>query len=116
MTAHLLYEPCATRTQNKDSTMTNKAHPSLEVAILASRFGNPGPQLEIRLPRGSNHRVVKAELHRLAAVLELATPADESWAVHIEAFHDARGRVYLELFEKSSAEAARAMALKKAVT
>lgn len=89
----------------------------MEVVILARRLGSPEPQLEIRLPRGSNHRVVKAELHRLAAVLELATPVDESWVVHIEAFHDARGRVYLELFEKSPAEAARAMAfLKKAVT
>lgn len=93
-----------------------KAHPCMEVAILASRLGSPEPQLEIRLPLGSNHRVVKAELHKLAAVLELATPADESWVVHIEAFYDARGWVYLELFEKSAAEAARAMALlKKAV-
>jgi hypothetical protein len=89
----------------------------MEVAILARRLGSPEPQLEIRLPHGSNHRVVKAELHKLAAVIELATPAGESWGVHIEAFHDARGRVYLELLEKSSAEAARAMALlKKAIT
>jgi hypothetical protein len=63
-----------------------KAHPRMEVAILSRRLGRPEPQLEIRLPHGSNHRVVKAELHKLAAILELATPVGESWVVHIEVF------------------------------
>jgi hypothetical protein len=92
-----------------------KAHSCIEVAILTSRFGNPEPQLEIRLPHGSNHRAVKAELHKLAAALEQATPPAERWTVHTECFHDARGRVYLELFEASPAEATRAMVLLRAI-
>lgn len=89
--------------------------PDMEMAIFTSRFGNPEPQVEIRLPHGSNYRAVKAELYKLAAALEQATPAAERWIVHTECFHDARGRVYLELFEASPAEAARAMALLRAI-
>jgi len=90
-------------------------HPSMEVTLLASRFGNPEPQLEIRMPPGFNYRAVRAELHKLAATLELATPAGERWIVHTESFHDARGRLYLELFEGTPDEAARAMVILRKV-
>lgn len=92
-----------------------KIDPNIVVAILASRFGNPEPQLEIQMPPGSLYRAVNAELHKLAAMLELATPAGERWVVRTEAFYDARGRVYLELHEGSPAEVTRAMATLKRI-
>jgi hypothetical protein len=87
--------------------------PNMEVAILASRLGIREPQLEVQLPHGSSYRAVNAELHKLAAAVELATPAHERWIVHTEPFYGGRGRVYLELFEGSAAEIARAMAVLK---
>lgn len=88
-----------------------KLHPSVEALLFASRFGAPEPQLEIRLPRGTDHHALQAELAKLAAALEQATAPAERWIVRTECFHDARGRVYLELFEASPAETARGMAL-----
>jgi hypothetical protein len=87
-----------------------------EVSLLSSRFGSPLPQLVIQLPHGSTYRMLNAELHLLAAAIELVTPVDERWTLHIEALYDARGSIYIQLFEGSEAEAARAMnVLKKAV-
>ncbi len=76
-----------------------------------SRYGTPEPQIEIRLPKGASHRQLSAELHRLAAEVELATPERERWLVQTERFYDGRGRVYLELADGSAAEAERGMAV-----
>jgi hypothetical protein len=53
---------------------------------------------------------VKAALHKLAAEIELATPASERWCVNTEDYNES-GRVYLELADATPAEAARGMAL-----
>jgi len=63
------------------------------------------------LPRGTHHRVVKAALLKLAADVELATPASEGWCVNIEEYTDASGRVYLELANATPEEAERGMAM-----
>jgi hypothetical protein len=55
---------------------------------------------------------VKAALHRLAAEIELATPASERWCVNTEDESES-GRVYLELDDATPAEAAREMAMLK---
>jgi len=80
-----------------------------------SRYGTPEPQIELRLPKGANHRLVSAALHKLAADVELATPERERWIVQTESFYDARGRVYLELSDATATEADRALALLKAL-
>lgn len=103
------YRVCA------DARTTSGMTDSTEVVTTVSqdenRYGNPEPQIEIRLPTGMSHRYVSAELHKLAAQIELATPARERWTVQTENFYDARGRVYLELADATPAEAARAMAM-----
>ena len=53
---------------------------------------------------------MKAALHKLAAEIELVTPASERWCVNTEDFNES-GRVYLELADATPAEAARGMAL-----
>lgn len=75
-----------------------------------SSYETPQPQIEVRFPAGSYHRVVKASLYRLAAEIETATAAREHWNVEIEVFGDTWGRVYLELSKGDAAEVERAMA------
>ena len=78
-----------------------------------SRYGTAEPQIEIRLAKGTSHRLVSAALHQLASDVELATPERERWIVQTESFYDARGRVYLELADATPAEAERGMAMLK---
>ena len=92
-----------TRSQN---TQTTKM-----VSQGESRHGTAEPQIEILLPKGTNHRLVNAALHKLAAEIELATPERERWIVQTESFYDARGRVYLELADATPAEPERGLAL-----
>lgn len=61
-----------------------------------SRYGTAESQIEIRLPKGTSHRLVSAALHKLVADVELATPEREREIVQTESFYDARGRVYLD--------------------
>ena len=77
-----------------------------------SRYGTPEPQIALRFPKGTSYRVVKAALHKLAAEIELATPASERWCVNTEDFNES-GRVYLELADATPAEAARGMEMLK---
>jgi hypothetical protein len=92
-----------TTSQNTQTTKT--------VSQGESRYGTAEPQIEIRLPKGTNQRLVNAALHKLAADVELATPERERWIVQTESFYDARGRVYLELADATPAEAERGMAM-----
>ena len=94
-----------TTSQNTQTTKT--------VSQGESRYGTAEPQIEIRLPKGTSHRLVSAALHKLAADVELATPERERWIVQTESFYDARGRVYLELADATPAEAERGMAMLK---
>jgi hypothetical protein len=77
-----------------------------------SRYGRPEPQIELRLPKGTSYRAVKAALHKLAADVELATSATERWCVNTKD-HNESGRVCLELAGTTPAQAARGMALLK---
>ena len=63
----------------------------------------------------THHRTLNAALHRLAADVELATPASERWCVQSEAFYDDRGIVYLELADATATEADRGMAVLRAL-
>lgn len=92
-------------------TTTKNTQATTTLSLAESRYGSPEPQIELRFPKGTSHRVVKAALHTLAADVELATPANERWIVHTETYYDDRGRVHLELAEATPAEAERAMAL-----
>ena len=76
----------------------------------------PQPQIEIRLPKGTHHRTLNAALHRLAADVELATPAAERWCVQHEAFCDDRGIVYHELADATPAEAQCGTAVLRGIT
>lgn len=87
--------------------------PTTTISQGESRYGNAEPQIALRYPKGTHHRVVKAALLKLAAEIELATPANEGWNVEIDVFYDACGRVYLELSDATPTESARAMALLK---
>jgi hypothetical protein len=62
-----------TTSQNTQTTKT--------VSQGESRYGTAEPQIEIRLPKGTSHRLVSAALHQLAADVELATPERERWIV-----------------------------------
>jgi hypothetical protein len=92
------------------STTTKITQATTTVSQGESRYGTPEPQIALRFPKGTNYRVVKAALHKLAAEIELATPASESWCVNTEDYNET-GRAYLELADATPAEVARAIAL-----
>jgi hypothetical protein len=79
--------------------------------LTTSRSGHPLPVLDVRLPRGSHHRLVSATLHELAAKVERATAAGEGWVIYTEQHADEGGRVVVELAQATEAEAARALAM-----
>jgi len=92
------------------STTKNTQAATTTVSQGESRYGTPEPQIALRFPKGTSYRVVKAALHKLAADVELATPANERWCVNTEEFNES-GRVYLELADATPAEAARGTAM-----
>lgn len=77
------------------STTTKNTPATVTVSQGESRYGTPEPQIAVRFPKGTSYCVVKATLHKLAAEIELATPASERWCVNTEDFNES-GRVYLE--------------------
>ena len=83
----------------------------IQVSTGASRYGNPEPQIDLRAPKGTPHRKVRAALFALAAEVELETPRQEGWIVQIEPLSDETGRVYLELMSGEDPEVARGLAL-----
>ena len=88
------------------STTTKNTLATKTVSQGESRYGTPEPQIALRFPKGTSYRVVKAALHKLAAEIELATPANEHWCVNTEDYNES-GRVYLELADATPAEAVR---------
>jgi hypothetical protein len=64
------------------STTTKNTQATKTVSQGESRYGTPEPQIALRFPKGTSYRVVKAALHKLAAEIELATPASERWCVN----------------------------------
>jgi hypothetical protein len=88
---------------------------TMTVSLAKGEYATPRPELEIRLPKGTHFRQQSAVMHRIAAEVELATPAREGWVVQTEALYDDRCRVYLELVVGDDAEAERGMTLLRAV-
>ena len=80
-----------------------------------SQYGTARPQIEVRVPKGTYFRKLKAALHALAAEVERATPSQEKWVVEIDAFSDDRGQVSLELVNGDAAEEQRGLALLRQV-
>jgi hypothetical protein len=80
------------------------------VSMGRSEYGTPQPQMELRFPRGTHHRVLTAALHALAADIELATPSTLHWCVQMDAGNES-GRVYLELAKGTDDEAERGLSL-----
>jgi len=83
----------------------------IQVTTGVSRYGNPEPQIELRAPKGTPHRQVRAALFALAAEVELETPQHEGWIVQIDPLSDESGRVYLELMNCEEPEVARGLDL-----
>lgn len=88
---------------------------NINVSLAHSRYGTAQPQVEVRYPRGTHYRVVRAALYALAAKLETATPVGDNWVVEVDAFGDESGRVYLELVKADDAETKRGLALLRKV-
>jgi hypothetical protein len=108
----------ATPRREREDTMkttSQNTEPTKTITLGTSQYGNLQPQIEVRMPMGTHYRVAKATLLKLAAELELATPAREGWVVQISDHAETRGWVYLELADGSEAEAARGMELLKSV-
>lgn len=94
------------------STTTKNTQATKTVSQGESRYGSPEPQIALRFPKGTSYRVVKAALHKLAAEIELATPASECWCVNTEDFNES-GRVHVELAHATPEEVERGMAMLK---
>jgi len=94
-----------------DTTKKAIGSATIKVGQAASRYGTPEPQIEVRTPKGTHFRKLRATLHMLAAEAELATPAGEGWVVQTDATSDERGRIYLELADGNEQEAARGLEL-----
>ncbi len=75
------------------STTTTNTLATKTVSQGESRYGTPEPQIALRFPKGTSYRVVKATLHKLAAEIELATPASERWCVKHRGLQRERARV-----------------------
>ena len=93
------------------NTLKGRIEATRAVTLGVGHFSTPEPQIEVTIPSDTHFRVLKAELHRLAAEAELATPADQDWLVQTEVISDRRGRVYLELIEGRGAEVEAGMKL-----
>lgn len=57
------------------ATKTKNTQPTTTISQAESHYGNAEPQIALRFPRGTHHRVLKAALHKLAADVELAERA-----------------------------------------
>ncbi len=87
----------------------------LSVDLRSDPFGSPEPCLEVRLPKGTPARTLRATLHRILAEVEAATPESESWTVHLEWLsgwpRTAGGVIRIQLDDGSPEEGERAHAV-----
>lgn len=88
---------------------------TINVSVAHSRYETPQPQVELRYPRGTHYRVVRAALYALASELESATSVRDRWVIEVDAFGDERGRVFLDLIQGSEPEVERGLALLRKV-
>lgn len=75
----------------------------------------PQPQISVTAPKGSAHRALNAELHRVAGLVELHSDGQGPWAVRIEGDHDITGRVILDLADGDAEEVTAGLAVLAAV-
>ena len=75
--------------------------------LVTSQYNNPQPQIEMKFPKGTSHRIINAEIYKLAAEIESAS-ISEQWVVvpdpHV-------CKVYLELMYATEREANAAMVM-----
>lgn len=76
-----------------------------------TEYGSPRPTIAIRFPASAHHRVRGAKLHRLAALVEEATPEAEGWVVQVVDGCYEQGFIYLELVEGDKRETISAMGI-----
>jgi len=75
-------------------------------------YGNPLPVIELHFDKSENYRARTAAVFTVAAAVELASPAKESWMVTPE---PRRNRVVIELTSGYGAEVDSALATLNAV-
>lgn len=99
------------------ATPAENSAPVVSVELAESIFQTPTPTIRLSYPlaRGSNHRKTRAALRRLAAEVDLATPATEGWVVDVHHDGDLCGRVVVELMHGGQDEARRAMSVLRGV-
>ncbi len=88
---------------------------TINVAFASSRYGTPTPTLYVTMPKTCSHRETSAAIHMLAAEIELAIPASETWPVTVEHAGDYVGTVSVELIKGTAEEAERAMGVLKKI-
>lgn len=88
---------------------------TVKVALAASTYGTPQPELQLSFAAGTHRRELRAALYELAGKLErdLVT-SHEAWEVSVRIDSDLDGVVYVELMDGSKAEQARAMSALRA--
>lgn len=87
---------------------------------LGSSFGCPEPRLNVKAAPRVHFRAFRAELFRLAALIEKASiPGNEAWIVATKVSSELEGCVYLELAQSGGsvarAELDRGIALLKVI-
>lgn len=87
----------------------------ISVVLATSEYGTPRPTISVRAPERSPHRRLSAALHLVVALVELETVPYERWGAYAEVGGNDTGRVYLELFDGSDAEASRGMEVMRLV-
>src|SRR4051812_8904058 len=98
---------------------TKPAAPTLTSDFLAkSGYGNPEPGIRIACPTGTHYRALAAELHRLAAAVEMASVGVA--AGRLVRTEDSRaatghGRVFLEVASGDASEIKAAVGVLQAI-
>jgi len=89
---------------------------TLAVRVSASEFGTPRPELVVTMARGTPVRLLRAQLHEVAAEVERAlAPTREAWEVQVRRVDEYVGAAYLELMDGTAREVDRAKMLLSAV-
>ena len=78
-----------------------------------SDHGFAQPAVAVLVPKGTHWRIHNAAVHKLAAIVEEATPAAEKWIVQTDMD---RGVVYLELRDATADENIRGIYMLSAIT
>jgi hypothetical protein len=89
-------------------------HTTFRAEEAKSEYGTTEPQIVVTCPSGDHYRAIMASLHRVAAMVEEATPSAARWLVRVEAT-DFGGIVLLELADGYAPEICVGMAVLRSV-